>query len=131
MNNILRSLLWVCVLLPFSVMSQTAYKDDAQDFYVSDNAANDALEELNFVMCMMSAMGMDQMANRGKYKVSLYEDDCETADTSTEDAKKAQPQSAQSKENAKESTTAATTTEAKKVSTAIVEVTRADANAQH
>ena len=130
MNNILRSLLWVCVLLPFSVMSQTAYKDDAQDFYVSDNAANDALEELNFVMCMMSAMGMDQMANRGKYKVSLYEDDCETADTSTEDAKKAQPQSAQSKENAKESTTAATTTEAKKVSTAIVEVTRADANAQ-
>ena len=73
----LKNTLWLIAILPFFNMAQTAYQDDPVDFYVENNAANDALEQLNFVMCMMSNMGMDKMVNRGKYKVSLYEDDCE------------------------------------------------------
>ena len=95
MNNVFKKMLWLTMLLPITVMAQTAYETDEVDFYVENNAANEALEELNFVMCMMSNMGMDKMVNRGKYKVSLYEDDCEKADTSSSDAQKAQPKSAQ------------------------------------
>jgi hypothetical protein len=118
------------MLLPITVMAQTAYETDEVDFYVENNAANEALEELNFVMCMMSNMGMDKMVNRGKYKVSLYEDDCEKADTSSSDAQKAQPKSAQQQQqNSGSSSNSNATQETKKVTSGVVEVTRADENA--
>ena len=126
----LKNTLWLIAILPFSIMAQTAYQDDPVDFYVENNAANDALEQLNFVMCMMSNMGMDKMVNRGKYKVSLYEDECEKADTSASDAQKAQPKSAQQQQqNSGSSSGASENQETKKVTAGIVEVTRADENA--
>lgn len=130
MTNIFKKMLWLTVLLPITVMAQTAYETDEVDFYVENNAANDALEELNFVMCMMSNMGMDKMVNRGKYKVSLYEDDCEKADTSSSDAQKAQPKSAQQQQQSSGSSSNSNATqETKKVTSGVVEVTRADENA--
>ena len=130
MNSIFKKMLWLTMLLPISVIAQTAYETDEVDFYVENNAANDALEELNFVMCMMSNMGMDKMVNRGKYKVSLYEDDCEKADTSSSDAQKAQPKSAQQQQqNSGSSSNSNTSQETKKVTSGVVEVTRADENA--
>ena len=128
-NNVLKKAFWFFVLLPFAVMAGTAYQDDPVDFYVADNAANDALEEVNFILCMMSNMAMDQMANRGKYKVTLYPDDCEKADTSAADQKAAQPKSAQQQQEKSSSSSTSTTTEAKKGDDGVVEVTRADANA--
>ena len=130
MNSIFKKMLWLTMLLPITVMAQTAYETDEVDFYVENNAANDALEELNFVMCMMSNMGMDKMVNRGKYKVSLYEDDCEKADTSSSDAQKAQPKSAQQQQqNSGSSSNTNASQETKKVTSGVVEVTRADENA--
>ena len=125
----LKNILWLIAILPFSIMAQTAYQDDPVDFYVENNAANDALEQLNFVMCMMSNMGMDKMVNRGKYKVSLYEDDCEKADTSSSDAEKAKPKSAQQQQQGAGNSGGNSEQETKKVTSGIVEVTRADANA--
>ena len=126
----LKNTLWLIAILPFSIMAQTAYQDDPVDFYVENNAANDALEQLNFVMCMMSNMGMDKMVNRGKYKVSLYEDDCEKADTSSSDAQKAKPKSAQQQQqNSGSSSGGSENQETKKVTAGVVEVTRADENA--
>ena len=121
----LKNTLWLIAILPFSIMAQTAYQDDPVDFYVENNAANDALEQLNFVMCMMSNMGMDKMVNRGKYKVSLYEDDCEKVDTSSSDAEKAKPKSAQQQQQGAGNSGSNTNQETKKVTSGIVEVTRA------
>ncbi len=131
MKSIFKKMFGLIILLPFTAMAQTAYEADEVDFYVENNAANDALEELNFVMCMMSNMGMDKMVNRGKYKVSLYEDECEKADTSSSDAQKAEPKSAQQQQqNAGSGGSGSNANqETKKVTTGIVEVTRADANA--
>ncbi len=125
----LKKTLWLIAILPFSIMAQTAYQDDPVDFYVENNAANDALEQLNFVMCMMSNMGMDKMVNRGKYKVSLYEDECEKADTSSSDEEKAKPKSAQQQQQGAGNSGSNSNQDAKKVTSGIVEVTRADANA--
>ena len=115
----LKNTLWLIAILPFSIMAQTAYQDDPVDFYVENNAANDALESLNFVMCMMSNMGMDKMVNRGKYKVSLYEDDCEKADTSSSDAEKAKPKSAQQQQQGAGNSGSNTEQETKKVTSGI------------
>ena len=125
----LKNTLWLIAILPFSIMAQTAYQDDPVDFYVENNAANDALEQLNFVMCMMSNMGMDKMVNRGKYKVSLYEDECEKADTSASDAEKAKPKSAQQQQAGGGNSGSNTNQDTKKVTAGVVEVTRADENA--
>ena len=125
MSNLVRNIfimLFVC--LPYSLYAATAYETDTVNYYVSDNAANDALSEVNFIMCMMAAMGADKMVNRGPYKVSLYEDDCKTADTSSSDASAAKPKSAQSAESNK-SSEATTTNNAKTVTVAYADVTRA------
>ena len=127
MSNLVRNIfLMLIVWLPFSLNAQTAYESDTVDFFVSDNAANDALEEVNFIMCMMNAMGFAEMVNRGPYKISLYEDDCESADTSSSDAAAAKPKSAQSAQSTKKSESGATGSTAKTVTVAYANVTRAN-----
>ena len=126
MSNLVRNIfLMLIVWLPFSLNAQTAYESDTVDFFVSDNAANDALEEVNFIMCMMNAMGFAEMVNRGPYKISLYEDDCKSADTSSSDAAAAKPKSAQSAQSTKKSESGATGSTAKTVTVAYANVTRA------
>ena len=130
MNSIFKKMLWLTMLLPITVMAQTAYQDDEVDFYVENNAANDALSELNFIMCMMSNMGMDKMVNRGKYKVSLYEDECEKAETSGSDAQKAQPKSAQQQQQgAGNGSNSGEAQDERKVMSGVIEVTRGNATA--
>ena len=115
------------VFLPFSIFAQTAYDTDAVDYYVSDNAANESLEEVNFIMCMMNAMAADKMVNRGPYKVSLYEDDCDAAaDASATSGAAAKPKSAKSAEAKKSTTTTTTASTAKTVTVGYADVTRAD-----
>ena len=128
MSNIIKSTFSIIaiVFLPFSIFAQTAYETDAVDYYVSDNAANESLEEVNFVMCMMNAMAADKMVNRGPYKVSLYEDDCDAAaDASATNGAAAKPKSAKSAET-KKSTTTTTGSTAKTVTIGYADVTRAD-----
>ena len=126
MSNLIRNIfIMIVVCMPYSLYAATAYETDAVDYYVSDNAANEALSEVNFIMCMMAAMGADKMVNRGPYKVSLYEDDCKAADTSSSDASAAKPKSAKSAESNK-SSEATTTNNAKTVTVAYADVTRDD-----
>ena len=129
MNKLVKRifLISIIVCLPFTIFAQTAYDTDAVDYYVSDNSANESLEEVNFIMCMMNAMAADKMVNRGPYKVSLYEDDCDAAaDASATNGAAAKPKSAKSAEAKKSTTTTTTASTAKTVTVGYADVTRAD-----
>jgi len=78
------------VLSSALVFSQGAfanqYEEDEQNFYVDGQSINDALETVNDIICLMSAMRPDAFVNDGAYRATTYEDDCETgkADASGE-----------------------------------------------
>ena len=55
-------------------MIQTAFQDDPVDFYVSDNGTNDALAQVNMLICYMTSMAPDKMVNRGRQLLKIEKD---------------------------------------------------------
>ena len=103
----------------------TQYEEDEQNFYVDGQSINDALETVNDIICLMSAMRPDAFVNDGAYRATTYDEDCETgkADAAGE-ATSATATSSASSTTATASTAAAP--DAKSGSKNLVEVTRAD-----
>ena len=60
----------------------TDYDDDAAkvDFYVPGILANDALSQVNFLLCFQANTNFGEFANAGPYKVLIDEAACQTAD---------------------------------------------------
>ena len=60
----------------------TDYDDDAakEDFYVPGILANDALSQVNFLLCFQANTNFGTFVNAGPYKVLIDEEDCRTAD---------------------------------------------------
>ena len=63
-------------------LNATDYDDDAAkvDFYVPGILANDALSQVNFLLCFQANTNFGTFANAGPYKVLIDEAACETAD---------------------------------------------------
>ena len=60
------------------------YDDDAAkvDFYVPGILANDAMSQVNFLLCFLSNTNFGTFANAGPYKALIDEASCQTADGS-------------------------------------------------
>ena len=125
-----RQLLFALSLVVGTVCAQTAFQDDPVDFYVSDNGTNDALAQVNMLICYMTAMAPDKMVNRGAYVANIYEDECKVDDKSAADQAAATPTSAQTASNTGSSASGSSgaNREEREVTSSIIEVTRADEN---
>ena len=121
-----RHLLSALSLVVGTVCAQTAFQDDPVDFYVSDNGTNDALVQVNKLICYMNAMAPEKMVNRGAYVASVYEDECDEDDMSASDQAAAKPTSAQTASNAGSSSGSGANREEREVMSSVIEVTRAD-----
>ena len=107
------------------VFAQTAYETDTTNFYV-DNNTNKALNTVNMIICMMNGTAPDKMVNRGPYVAQVYDDECEQEKDNSGDQDKAKPTSASEKQSSGGGSSGETTGgEARKISTAVVNVTRA------
>ena len=102
------------------------YDDDAAkvDFYVPGILANDAMSQVNFLLCFLSNTNFGTFANAGPYKALIDEASCATADGS--DAA-AEAQAATGGSAATSTDTAAATVEEVTYSPGILNVT-SDAN---
>ncbi len=102
------------------------YDDDAAkvDFYVPGILANDAMSQVNFLLCFLSNTNFGTFANAGPYKALIEEGSCATADGS--DAA-ADAQAATGGSAATSTDTAAATVEEVTYSPGILNVT-SDAN---
>ena len=123
MLNYKSTLSIVALLFISSAQAGTQFEDDPQNFYVDGQSINEALQTVNNIMCMVSAMRPDAYVNDGAYAATIYEEDCETggADASSE-------QSAATATSAASSSTASSTTtttgEGKTANTAVLQVSR-------
>ena len=64
-----------------AVFTQTAYDDDAAevDYYVPGILANDAMSQVNFLLCFMESTNFSTFIDKGIYKALTDEANCETA----------------------------------------------------
>ena len=118
----------LCLTGPLS--AQTAYETDTTNFYV-ENSTNESLKFVNMLLCYMKAMAPDKMVNKGTYVASIYNSDCEDADTSASDQKNAKPKSAQSQSSGGSSSSSSNSSGAQSGKTAesnTISATRVDNN---
>ena len=75
----------IFLILFFNInLFSAAYEDDAAkvDFYVPGILANDAMSNVNFLLCFLSNTKVGSFANAGPYKALIDEKSCEKADGS-------------------------------------------------
>lgn len=67
--------------LSINIFTQTAYDDDAAevDFYVPGILANDAMQQVNFLLCFMESVNFSTFIDKGVYKALTDEAKCENA----------------------------------------------------
>lgn len=124
MNIIKISGLVALMIVPQLSMS-AAYEDDPQRFYVEGQAINESMEEVNDILCFMSAMRPDALVNDGSYRATIYPEDCETGNAdATSEASSATATSASSSTTASAAT--ATVAAAKLATKSLLSVTRED-----
>ena len=63
------------------ILAQTAYDDDAAevDYYVPGILANDAMSQVNFLLCFVESTNFSTFIDKGVYKALTDEAKCETA----------------------------------------------------
>ncbi len=68
-------------ILSINSFVQTAYDDDAAevDYYVPGILANDAMQQVNFLLCFMESVNFSTFIDKGVYKALTDEAKCETA----------------------------------------------------
>jgi len=76
------------------------FDDDSQQFYVEGQVINDALEDMNFLLCMVSAVRADAFVGDGPYQATLYDEDCDSAGNSSAEQSAATPTSSSSSSTA-------------------------------
>lgn len=77
--------IFLFLILFFNInLFSAAYEDDAAkvDFYVPGILANDAMSNVNFLLCFLSNTKVGSFANAGPYKALIDEKSCEKADGS-------------------------------------------------
>jgi len=64
-----------------TVFTQTAYDEDASevDYYVPGILANDAMSQVNFLLCFVESTNFSTFIDKGVYKALTDEAKCETA----------------------------------------------------
>lgn len=73
------------------IQAATDFEDDEQIFHV-DEPLNDALDDANFIICIMSSMRPDAFVNDGNYVATVNLDDCfAQQDKAFDEQTKAQP----------------------------------------
>ena len=71
----------ISILSVNAVFTQTAYDDDAAevDYYVPGILANDAMSQVNFLLCFVESTNFSTFIDKGVYKALTDEAKCETA----------------------------------------------------
>ena len=115
----------VAALLLSQNVQATAFEDDSQNFHVEGQSLNEALGNVNTIICYMSAMRPDAFVNDDAYRATVYEEDCET---STADATSESSSATATSSSSASTASAATagTAVAKTASKALLNVSRQD-----
>ena len=77
--------LFISIFITFvsvnSLYAQTAYDDDAAevDYYVPGILANDAMSQVNFLLCFVESTNFSTFIDKGVYKALTDEAKCESA----------------------------------------------------
>ena len=85
LRNYMNKTIFLFLILLFNInLFSAAYEDDAAkvDFYVPGILANDAMSNVNFLLCFLSNTKVGSYANAGPYKALIDEKSCEKADGS-------------------------------------------------
>ena len=129
LRKCMNKIIFLVLILFFNInLFSAAYEDDAAevDFYVPGILANDAMSQVNFLLCFLSNTKIGSFANAGPYKALIDEKSCEKADGSDATA---ELQAATGGSAATSSTSAATAVEEITYSPGILNVT-SDADGQ-
>ena len=113
----------ICLMIAPLFASGAAYDDDPTNYFVSGSGANEALEMVNEIICFFKNTRSEEFVNDGIYKATVYADECETVSAASSSAGAAAPK----KSGASSGDKKGATTEQKTGSTAILNVTRGDA----
>ncbi len=71
------------------VPTSGAYTSDEQDFFVSGNKVNAALERVNLLLCYLSNTKPTEFVNKETYVATIFEEDCSFGKASGDDKQKA------------------------------------------
>ena len=75
--------------LSFSAPTAGAYITDEQDFFVSGNKVNEALERVNLLLCYLANTKPADFVNKETYIATIFEEDCAFGKASGDDQSKA------------------------------------------
>ena len=108
--------------LSFSAPTAGAYITDEQDFFVSGNKVNEALERVNLLLCYLANTKPADFVNKETYIATIFEEDCAFGKASGDDQSKASQgkSGSQGKKNKKAEN------KKKQGNTAYVKITQAD-----
>ena len=60
-----------------------AYDEDEREIYIQDDQVEEQLEEINVILCTLRNTMMEQYADKGPYKATVFPSRCEAKDTSS------------------------------------------------
>ena len=113
--------------LSFSqVPTSGAYITDEQDFFVSGNKVNKALERVNLLLCYLANTKPADFVNKETYVATIFEDDCSFGKASGDDQQKASQAKGGSSGGGNSNSGGSSAQNIKEGNTAFVKVTQAD-----
>ena len=95
-NIILKKFALILVIGIPGLVHSAPYDDDTFENFISGQGANDALSDATTIICYMANNGSASLTNDGKYKASIYGDECVTTNSNSTNASAAAPTSASS-----------------------------------
>lgn len=75
MENKMKKLFLIIILLPFVLASQT-YETDVAEIFAGENQVEESLNLANEILCIISKLRAEQYIDKGPYKANVYPDRC-------------------------------------------------------
>ena len=76
-------LLALTILFLSGFIISAAYDEDEREIYIQDDQVEEQLEEINVILCTLGNTMMEQFADKGPYKATVFPSRCEAKDTSS------------------------------------------------
>ena len=76
-------LLALTILFLSGFIISAAYDEDEREIYIQDDQVEEQLEEINVILCTLSNTLLEQFADKGPYKATVFPSRCESKDTSS------------------------------------------------
>ena len=76
-------LLTLSTLFLSGFIFSAAYDEDEREIYIQDDQVEEQLAEINVILCTLGNTMMEQFADKGPYKATVFPSRCEAKDTSS------------------------------------------------